>query len=61
MHRYIITIEGPEWQDFEDVELPHLPDANEPIETKYGTCLVTSIEQLPGHDLYDGRIVCRMP
>jgi hypothetical protein len=61
IQKFIITIEGPGWNDFEDVELPQLPDEGEPIETKYGTCLVTHVEQAPDLEKYDGKIVCRLP
>jgi hypothetical protein len=37
-----------------------LPDEGEPIETKYGTCLVTHTEPQPNSG-YDGKIVCRLP
>jgi hypothetical protein len=57
--RFMITIEGPGWKDFEEVELLRLPSVGEPIETKYGTCLVTETDSLPGTEPYDGKIVCR--
>jgi hypothetical protein len=60
IQRFIITIEGPGWNDVEDVELPALPGEGEPIETKYGTCLVTSAEPQPD-GIYDGKIICRLP
>jgi hypothetical protein len=44
MHRFIVTIEGAGWTDFDEVELPAPPDEGEPIETKFGTCLVTEAE-----------------
>jgi len=59
--KFTITIEGPGWKDFQDVELPRLPDTGETIETKYGMCLVTHAEQTPDMDRYDGKIVCRLP
>ena len=61
VQRYVITIEGPNFTDLEDVELPRLPATGDPIETKYGTCVVTATEELPAGDRYDGRIVCRLP
>ena len=57
----MITIEGQGWEDFEDVELLQLPVVGETIETKYGTCLVTRTDSLPGSEPYDGKIVCRTP
>jgi hypothetical protein len=60
MQRFLITIEGHGWSDYEDVELPALPDEGEPIETKYGTCLVTHTEPQT-NSRYDGKIVCRLP
>ena len=56
---FIVTIEGPGWKDLQDIELPRLPDEGEPIETKYGVCLVTHVERTPGIERYDGTIVCR--
>jgi hypothetical protein len=57
----MVTIEGSSWEDVEEVELPRLPDEGETIETKYGTCLVTSVEALTDTGQYAGRIVCRIP
>lgn len=56
-----ITIEGPNFQDFEEAELQRLPDEGEPIETKYGTCIVTHSEALPGDDYFAARVTCRLP
>jgi hypothetical protein len=56
-----VTIEGSGWEDFEELELPRLPGEGEPLETKYGTCLVTQSEVLPQGGHYDGKIVCRLP
>jgi hypothetical protein len=61
IQHFIITIEGPGWEDFEDVELLQLPGEGEPIETKYGTCFVTQADPLPDTEHYDGKIVCRLP
>jgi hypothetical protein len=47
IQRLSVTIEGTGWEDFEDLELPRLPGEGEPLETKYGTCLVTQSEVLP--------------
>jgi hypothetical protein len=59
--RFMITIETPNWEDFQDIELPRLPDVGETIETKYGTCLVTQTDASPGTSPYAGKIVCRLP
>jgi hypothetical protein len=59
MQRVIITIKGAGFEDVEDGELLELPKAGDPIETKYGTCIVTEAAASEGS--YDGRIVCRFP
>jgi hypothetical protein len=61
VERFTVTIEGPNWQDVEQVELPALPAEGEPIETKYGTCLVTGAEPSPEPGRFAGKIVCRLP
>jgi hypothetical protein len=61
VQRFTVTIEGPNWEDVDEVELPRLPAEGEPIETKYGTCLVTRAEVFPDPAQYAGRIVCRAP
>ena len=61
MLRLIVTIEGPGWTDLDEVELAALPDEGEPIQTKFGLCLVTHAEAVPNDDRHDGRIVCRLP
>jgi hypothetical protein len=61
VQRFKVTIEGPNWEDFEEVELPRLPEEGETIETKYGTCVVTSAEAQPDTGHYAGKIVCRTP
>jgi hypothetical protein len=60
IQRFIITIEGPGWSDFEEIELPRLPRAGEPVSTKFGTLLVERTEPTPNEE-YGGKIVCRMP
>jgi hypothetical protein len=57
--RFTVTIEGSNWEDFEEVELPRLPEEGETIETKYGTCLVISTEAQPDRGRHAGKIVCR--
>ena len=59
--RFMIRIEAPTWEDFEDVELPRLPVVGATIETKYGTCVVTKTDPSPGTAPYEGTIVCRVP
>ena len=61
IERFMIRIEAPSWEDFEDIELPRLPVVGETIETKYGTCLVTETDASPGTSPYQGKIVCRLP
>ena len=60
-NQVLITIEGPNFQDFEEAELHRLPAEGEPIETKYGTCIVTHAEALPQDDYLSGRVTCRLP
>jgi hypothetical protein len=60
MKRYLITIEGPGWQDHEELELPRIPAEDDAIETRYGTCLVVRAEAAAPNDQYDGRIACRV-
>jgi hypothetical protein len=60
IQRFIITIEGPGSSDFEEIELPRLPSAGEPVSTKFGTLLVERTEPTPSEE-YGGKIVCRMP
>jgi hypothetical protein len=59
MQRFTVTIEGRNWEDVAEVELPRLPREGETIETKYGTCLVTRAEPLQDSGPYAGKIVCR--
>lgn len=59
--RFRVTIEGPNWEDFDEIELPRLPSEGDPIDTKYGTCVVVRTEALPDTDQYAGIVVCRMP
>lgn len=61
MQHFTVTIEGPGWKDFDDIELPGLPGEGDRIETRYGTCLVVHAELIPDDERYDGQIVCRMP
>ena len=61
MQQFIITIEGGTFTDFDEIELPRLPDDGDPLETKYGTCVVVSTESYPADRRYDGKILCRLP
>jgi hypothetical protein len=61
VQRFNITIEGPNWKDVEDLELPQLPAEGDAIETKYGTCIVTQVEPSPDSEQYAGKMVCRLP
>jgi hypothetical protein len=61
MKHIIVTIEGPNFEDVEEADVIALPEQGEAIETKYGTCLVTSVEPATGSGHYQGRVVCRLP
>jgi len=56
----MITIDGPNFQDFQEAEVARLPEEGEPIETKYGTCVVTAVEELPASEHFAGRVTCRL-
>jgi hypothetical protein len=60
VQRFLVTIEGSGWSDFQELELPRRPNEGELIETKYGTCVVDQSEAAPNTDRYDGKIVCRV-
>jgi hypothetical protein len=55
-----VVIEGPNWQDVQKIELPRAPEEGDTLETRYGTCVVTSVE-VQGSGESAGRIVCRYP
>jgi hypothetical protein len=61
LKRFILTVEGPNLEDLEEIELPGLPLEGEPIETRFGTCVVVRTESVADGSGHDGRIVCRMP
>jgi hypothetical protein len=61
MKRFIMAVEGPNLSDIEEIELPELPSEGTPIETRYGTYIVSETEELTENDAYDGKIVCRLP
>ena len=60
MPRFVLTIEGPNWKDLDEIELSAAPTEGEPIGTKYGTCLVTKVEPAP-QGQFAGHITCRLP
>jgi len=57
----MVTIEGPGWEDIQDLELPRAPAEGDAIETHYGTCLVTKVDEAAATDNYSGKIRCRLP
>jgi hypothetical protein len=61
VQRFIVAVEGSNFNDFEDAELLRLPVEGDTLETKYGTCIVTAAEPLPDNQEYAGRITCRLP
>lgn len=61
VYRYIITIEGANFESLDRVELPAPPQPGETIETNLGTCIVTATELMPADSEYAGKIICRLP
>ena len=61
MERFVLAVEGPGFEDLEEIELPKAPVEGDPIETELGTCIVVRTESLAEGSQYAGRIVCRMP
>ena len=61
MERFSVTIQGPGWEDLQDVELMRAPAEGDLIETRYGTCLVTKVEPAPDPEKYNGKVICRLP
>jgi hypothetical protein len=61
MQRFAVVVEGTNWEDVEDVELPVTPREGDTIETKYGTCVVTRIEAVSDRSEHAATIVCRLP
>jgi hypothetical protein len=59
--RIKVSIEGSNWEDVDEIELPRLPNEGDAIDTKYGTCIVTRVDQAPESEQYAGTIVCRLP
>jgi hypothetical protein len=60
VQRFIVKIEGPNLDDVDEIELPHLPREGEPIETRYGTCLIVRSESFDDNGTYSGQITCRL-
>ena len=60
MPKFMLVIQGENWEDIDDTELRQPPSEGEPIETKYGKCLVTQVEPMPNNPTYMAKIVCRM-
>jgi hypothetical protein len=54
-------VEGPNLEDLEEIELPSLPQEGDPIETRFGTCVVVRTESVADGSGHDGKIICRMP
>jgi hypothetical protein len=61
VHRYLIIIQAPTFEDLDNVELPAPPQPGDPIETKIGRCIVTSTESMPTESEYSGKIICHLP
>jgi len=61
LKRFVVTVEGPNLEDLEEIELPRLPQEGDPIETRFGTCVVVRTEAVVDASGHEGRIVCRMP
>jgi len=60
LDKFIVSVEGPGWQTYENIELPRLPEIGDAINTQYGTLLVVEAVAMP-EGQYAGKIVCRMP
>jgi len=61
VQRFIVTVEGPGFQELDEIELPRPPADGDPIETNLGTCLVIRTEAADAASAYSGRILCRLP
>jgi len=60
LDKFIVSVEGPGWQTYENIELPRPPEIGDAINTQYGTLLVVEAVATP-EGQYAGKIVCRMP
>jgi hypothetical protein len=61
VQRFSVTVQGPGWEDLQDMELPRAPAEGDSIETRYGTCLVTKVDPEPDGENYSAKITCRLP
>lgn len=61
MQRFSVTVQGPGWEDLQDMELPRAPAEGDSIETRDGTCLVTKVDPEPDGENYSAKITCRLP
>ena len=61
VYHVTVTIEGINWQDFQELELLELPHEGDAIETRYGTCIVSKSDPSPDGDPHTGKVVCRFP
>jgi hypothetical protein len=61
VQRFIVIVEGLPLEEYEEIELPRAPTQGEPIETRYGTCIVMRTEPPEEGSPYRGRIVCQAP
>jgi hypothetical protein len=61
LQQFILTVEGANFEELDEIELPSLPREGDPIETNLGMCLVVRTEPAAEGSNYDGRIVCRLP
>ena len=55
-----MTIQGPGFQDFQEMEVVRMPEEGELISTKYDNCIETSVQLTPDSDVL-GKDVCRLP
>jgi hypothetical protein len=61
LQRFILTLEGRDFEEVDEIELPRSPVEGDPIETNLGTCVVVRTEKVAEASQFSGRIVCRMP
>ena len=61
MKHYIVTVEGPNFAEVEEMELLRLPAEGEPLETKCGTGIVADSQEMPENEHFDGKVTCRLP
>jgi hypothetical protein len=59
--RFSVVIQGPNWEDVQDLELARAPQEGDTIETRYGTCVVTEVDTTTHPGGRAGKIVCRLP